>query len=228
MLFYLESIIYSMSNIQRVRAKICGLTRAQDVECAIAAGADAIGLVFYPPSPRAVTPEQAEQLTSHAKAFVSIVGLFVDATAAQIQQVLDVVPLDILQLHGEETPEQCQAIAQQTKRRWIKALAVKPDVDILTIIQSYAAAGASAILLDAWHPQLKGGTGQTFDWQQWPTVDIPLILAGGLTPDNVSDAISHTQPYAVDVSGGVEASKGIKDAGLIQQFMQEVLQQKML
>jgi phosphoribosylanthranilate isomerase len=213
-----------MTDGSRVRAKICGLTRTQDVLCAIRSGADAIGFVFYPPSPRAVTAEQAAELAQHATAFVQLVGLFVNASAAEIQQVLDVVPLDILQLHGDESPEQCQIIATQTKKRWIKALAVKPEMNIAEIIQQYAAAGASAILLDAWHPQLKGGTGQTFDWTQWPITEIPLVLAGGLTPDNVSDAIQQTRPYAVDVSGGVEASKGIKDAVLIQQFMQAVLQ----
>lgn len=217
-----------MPNIQRVRAKICGLTRAQDVECAIAAGADAIGLVFYPPSPRYVSLEQAVELSKSIPAYVQIVGLFVNADVQQIEQVLHSVALDIIQFHGDETAEECQRIAGQVKRRWYKALAVKPDMNVVDAIQQYAAAGASAILLDAWHPQLKGGTGQTFDWSQWPTTDIPLILAGGLTPDNVAEAIAHTQPYAVDVSGGVESAKGIKDAVLIQQFMQEVLQQKLL
>lgn len=213
-----------MADGLRVRAKICGLTRPQDVECAIASGADAIGFVFYPPSPRAVTAQQAAELVQYATAFVQIVGLFVNASAAQIQQVLDVVPLDILQLHGDETPEQCKTIATQTKKRWIKALAVKDDTDVTALVAQYAQAGASAILLDAWHPQLKGGTGQTFDWSKWPTSNIPLVLAGGLTPDNVNEAIAHTLPYAVDVSGGVEAAKGIKDAALIHRFMQAVLQ----
>lgn len=212
-----------MSPKVRVRTKICGLTRVQDVECAVNAGVDAIGFVFYPPSPRAVTAEQASLLAQAAAAFVQIVALFVNASLSDIQQILRVVPVDILQFHGDESPEQCALIAQHTQRRWIKALAVKPDVNIEQQIASYVAAGASAILLDAWHPQLKGGTGQTFDWAQWPQSAVPLILAGGLSPHNVYDAIQQLQPYAVDVSGGVEASKGIKDQLLINQFMQEVM-----
>ena len=211
-----------MSIKARTRAKICGLTRLQDVQCAVQAGADAMGFVFYAPSPRAVTAEQAATLVPAIPAFVQAVGLFVDASAQEIANVLKVVPLDLLQLHGDETPAQCCEIAVHTGRRWIKALAVKPDVDIRAQITAYAAAGASAILLDAWHPQLKGGTGQSFDWSVWPHADIPLILAGGLTPENVVQAIQQTQPYAVDVSGGVEAGKGIKDHLLIEQFMRGV------
>lgn len=221
-----------------VRVKICGLTRVQDVEAAVAEGADAIGLVFYPPSPRAVSIEQAKVLVSAVTPFVQVVGLFVNADVAQIQQVLAQVPLDVLQLHGDETPAQCQAIGQATGRRWIKALAVKPDTPIDAFIESYIAAGASGILLDTWHPQLKGGTGQTFDWRYWPQTlnsRVALILAGGLTTDNIATAIAQTRPYAVDVSGGVEErtygddqsgtqrlKKGIKDQQLIKKFMQGV------
>ena len=211
-----------MSTNKRTRAKICGLTRVQDVHSAVQAGADAIGFVFYAPSPRAVTAEQAAELVRAIPAFVQAVGLFVNASAEEIIAVLAQVPLDLLQLHGEESPEQCCEIARKTGRRWVKALAVKPDADIAAQITAYAGAGASAILLDAWHPQLKGGTGQAFDWSVWPQADIPLILAGGLSPDNVVLAIQQTQPYAVDVSGGVEASKGIKDHLLIEQFMRGV------
>ncbi|RYY80213.1 MAG: phosphoribosylanthranilate isomerase [Moraxellaceae bacterium] len=208
----------------QVRAKICGLTRVEDVQCAVASGADAIGLVFYAPSPRAVSVEKAKLLIAAATPFVQVAGLFVNATVSEIQQVLAQVPLDILQLHGDENPAQCAAIAQATGRRWIKALAVKPDSNMIELIEQYSAAGASGILLDTWHPQLKGGTGQTFDWNSWPQhgQTVPLILAGGLTPDNVADAIAQTHPYAVDVSGGVEAEKGIKDHQLIRQFMQGV------
>lgn len=214
-----------MTNTLQVRAKICGLTRAEDVRCAVAAGADAIGLVFYAPSPRAVSIETAQALLAVVTPFVQVAGLFVNASVAEIQQVLAQVPLDILQLHGDETPEQCAAIARATGRRWIKALAVKPHINVIELIEPYIAAGAGGILLDTWHPQLKGGTGQTFDWTSWPqdlTQSVPLILAGGLTPDNVADAIAQTRPYAVDVSGGVECEKGIKDHQLIQQFMQGV------
>ncbi|MFT4021210.1 MAG: phosphoribosylanthranilate isomerase [Acinetobacter sp.] len=206
----------------RTRAKICGITRVEDVQHVVKSGADAIGLVFYPPSPRHVHIVQAIELAKHIPAYVQIVGLFVNATAIEIQNVLDQVPVDVIQFHGEETPQQCQDIANQTKRRWYKAIQVKPDLDVINEIQRYQQAGASAILLDAWHPDLKGGTGLQFDWSQFPKLDIPLILAGGLTPDNVQEAIQQTRPYAVDVSGGVESSKGIKDQQRIERFMQGV------
>ncbi|MCG2608785.1 MULTISPECIES: phosphoribosylanthranilate isomerase [unclassified Acinetobacter] len=206
----------------RTRAKICGITRIEDIHSAVNAGADAIGFVFYAPSPRSVTIEQAQELAKHVPAYVQIVGLFVNATADEIAQVLEVVPLDMLQFHGDETAEQCQQIAAQTKRRWYKAIQVKPELDVINTIKSYQNVGASAVLLDAWHPELKGGTGHSFDWSQFPKLDIPLLLAGGLKPDNVEDAIKTTNAYAVDVSGGVESAKGIKDQQLIEQFMQGV------
>lgn len=206
----------------RTRAKICGITRSQDVQAAVSAGADAIGLVFSPPSPRHVSITQAQALLQHIPAYVQVVGLFVNATANEIKSVLDSVALDVLQLHGDETPEQCQEIALQCKRRWYKAIQVKPELDVVKEVQRYQAAGASAVLLDAWHPELKGGTGHQFDWSKFPKLDIPLILAGGLTPENVTDAIQTTQAFAVDVSGGVEAAKGIKDKQLIERFMQGV------
>ena len=209
----------------RTRAKICGITRPQDIQAAVEAGADAIGLVFYEPSPRNVSIELAKQLAQLIPAYVNIVGLFVNASREEIAQVLEQVPLDILQFHGDETAEQCQQIAQYNKRRWYKAIQVKPDLDNLEIIQTirqYQQAGASAMLLDAWHPELKGGTGHSFDWSQFPKLDIPLILAGGLKPENIEEAIQTTQAYAVDVSGGVESAKGIKDQQLIEKFMQGV------
>lgn len=206
----------------RTRAKICGITRIQDINSVVHAGADAIGLVFYPPSPRNVSIEQAQGLLQHIPAYVQVVGLFVNATADEIATVLKQVPLDILQFHGDETPLQCQQIAQQVGRRWYKAIQVKPDLDVVAEIQRYQAAGASAVLLDAWHPDLKGGTGHSFDWSTFPQLDIPLILAGGLNPDNIEQAIHTTQAYAVDVSGGVESAKGIKDQQLIERFMQGV------
>ncbi|WP_089605740.1 phosphoribosylanthranilate isomerase [Acinetobacter piscicola] len=209
----------------RTRAKICGITRPQDIQAAVEAGADAIGLVFYEPSPRNVSIELAKQLAQHIPPYVNIVGLFVNASREEIAQVLEQVPLDILQFHGDETAEQCQQIAQYNKRRWYKAIQVKPDLDNLEIIQTirqYQQAGASAMLLDAWHPELKGGTGHSFDWSQFPKLDIPLILAGGLKPENIEEAIQTTQAYAVDVSGGVESAKGIKDQQLIEKFMQGV------
>jgi phosphoribosylanthranilate isomerase len=206
----------------RTRAKICGITRIQDIQSAVNAGADAIGFVFFPPSPRSVSTAQAKELIQHVPAYVQTVGLFVNASADEILQILKDVPLDILQFHGDETPEQCQRIAAQAGRRWYKAIQVKPDLDVIAEIQNYQAAGASAVLLDAWHPELKGGTGHSFDWTQFPKLDIPLILAGGLKPENIEDAIRTTGAYAVDVSGGVESSKGMKDQQLIERFMQGV------
>ncbi|MFB6331751.1 phosphoribosylanthranilate isomerase [Acinetobacter variabilis] len=206
----------------RTRAKICGITRVEDVQAVADAGCDAIGFVFYPPSPRSVTQAQAEALVKAVPAYIQVVGLFVNSTAYEIQDILKTVPLDILQFHGDESPEQCQAIAQQVGRRWYKAIQVKPDLDVVAEIQRYQAAGASAVLLDAWHPDLKGGTGYSFDWSTFPQLDIPLILAGGLNPDNIEEAIHTTQAYAVDVSGGVESAKGIKDQQLIERFMQGV------
>lgn len=209
----------------RTRAKICGITRPQDIQAAVQAGVDAIGLVFFEPSPRYVNIELATQLAKLIPPYVNIVGLFVNATAEEIAQVLEQVPLDVIQFHGDETAEQCQQIAQYNKRRWYKAIQVKPDAtdtEIISTIQQYQQAGASAMLLDAWHPELKGGTGHSFDWSQFPKLDIPLILAGGLKPENIEDAIQTTQAYAVDVSGGVESARGIKDQQLIERFMQGV------
>ena len=206
----------------RTRAKICGITRIEDIHSAVHAGVDAIGFVFYAPSPRYVTFSQAQQLAHHIPAYVQLVGLFVNASSDEILQVLKNVPLDIVQFHGDESPEQCHDIAKNVGRRWYKAIQVKPDLDIIKIIKNYQHAGASAVLLDAWHPDLKGGTGHQFDWSQFPKLDIPLILAGGLKPDNIEEAIKTTGAYAVDVSGGVESAKGIKDQQLIEHFMQGV------
>ena len=215
----------------RTRVKICGLTRSIDVQAAIQAGADAVGFVFYPPSPRFVTTEQAAQLVQFIPPFVQSVGLFVDINEVELLDILKTVRIDLLQFHGNETPEQCQHLAALTGKRWIKALQMKPDIDIYPIIESYCAAGASGILLDAWHPDLFGGTGHAFDWRRFPQYEqtlsdtlnserqCPLILAGGLTPDNVANAIRQTRPFAVDVSGGVESAKGIKDSTLIQRFI---------
>ena len=206
----------------RTRAKICGITRPEDVRAAVNAGADAIGFVFFEPSPRNVSIELAKELAQHVPAYIGIVGLFVNATSQDIAQVLEQVPLDILQFHGDETPEQCQRIARDNKRRWYKAIQVTPHLDIIESIKHYQDVGASAVLLDAWHPELKGGTGNQFDWSKFPKLNIPLILAGGLKPENIEEAIHITRAFAVDVSGGVESAKGIKDQQLIEQFMQGV------
>ncbi|HQV81423.1 MAG TPA: phosphoribosylanthranilate isomerase [Agitococcus sp.] len=197
----------------RTRVKICGITRVADALDAIALGADALGFVFYAPSPRAVSAQTVQNIVAQLPPFVSTVGLFVDATPQEVQSVLAQVPLSLLQFHGDETNEYCQQFGVP----WIKALRMEPDSDILAKIAQYPQ--AQGILLDAWHPHLKGGTGQTFDWRHWPHSDKALILAGGLTPENVTEAIHFTKPYAVDVSGGVEASKGIKEFTLLQAFM---------
>nr|WP_323126837.1 phosphoribosylanthranilate isomerase [Acinetobacter indicus] len=208
--------------VMRTRAKICGITRVEDVHAVVNSGADAIGFVFYPPSPRSVSAEQASVLVQAIAPYVQVVGLFVNSSAREIQAILNTVALDILQFHGDESPKQCQSIAQQVGRRWYKAIQVKPGLDVVAEIQKYQQAGASAVLLDAWHPELKGGTGHSFDWSSFPQLDIPLILAGGLNPDNIEDAIHTTAAFAVDVSGGVESAKGIKDQQLIERFMQGV------
>lgn len=206
----------------RTRAKICGITRLEDVQAVVQAGVDAIGLVFFPPSPRHVDVEQAALLVQAIPAYIQSVGLFVNSSAEEIQNILKKVPLDILQFHGDESPEQCKQIAQAVGRRWYKAIQVKPELDIVEEINKYQKFGASAVLLDAWHPDLKGGTGHSFDWTTFPKLNIPLILAGGLNPDNIEQAILTTQAYAVDVSGGVESAKGIKDQQLVERFMQGV------
>ena len=142
----------------RTRAKICGITRSQDIHAVVNAGADAIGFVFFPPSPRHVSAAQAKELIRHVPAYVQTVGLFVNATADDIADVLKQVALDIIQFHGDETPADCQMIATQVGRRWYKAIQVKPELDVVTEVKRYQQAGASAVLLDAWHPELKGGT----------------------------------------------------------------------
>jgi phosphoribosylanthranilate isomerase len=201
----------------RIRIKICGITRNEDARAAVAAGADALGFVFYRQSPRFVEPATAAAIVRGLPPFVSSVGLFVDPAAADVRAVLAAVPLTLLQFHGEET----DAFCAQFGVPWLKALAVKPAGDVWAEIASHPR--ASGILLDAWHPDLKGGTGQTFEWARFPRdAGRPLILAGGLTPDNVAQAIAATHPYAVDVSGGVEAAKGIKDAALIKAFVDAV------
>lgn len=201
----------------RTRVKICGLTRQDDLDAAVGAGADAIGLVFHPASPRAVTLDQAARLCARLPPFVAAVGLFVDATEPEIRGILDRVPLDLLQFHGEEPPGLCAGFG----RRWIKAIRMRPGLDLAAQARTYR--GAAGLLLDAFDPVLAGGTGRTFDWGRVPDdMDLPIVLAGGLRPDNVAEAIRRVRPFAVDVSGGVESAKGVKDAAKILAFMQGV------
>lgn len=199
------------------RIKICGITRIEDALAAAQAGADAIGLVFHAASPRAISPEQAAAIVRALPPFVSSVGLFVDATEARVNEVLRQVPLDMLQFHGDEPDEFCQRFA----RPYLKAVRVRPGDDINALAAAWP--GASGILLDSYKPGVPGGTGETFDWSMVPARrSWPLILAGGLQADNVRQAIELTAPWAVDVSGGVEAARGIKDPAKINAFIQEV------
>ena len=205
----------------RTRVKICGITRVDDAISAVNAGADAIGLVFYAPSPRCVSIAQAKAIVAAIPPFVSVVGLFVNATTAEIQSVLLQVRLDIIQFHGDETPQHCEQTCAQINLPYYKAIRVKPDPNLLQYAIDFKA--AKALLLDTYSEQAYGGTGHVFDWNLIPkNLTKPIILAGGLVPDNVTDAIKKVQPYAVDVSGGVESSKGIKDAAKIAAFMQAV------
>ncbi len=181
------------------------------------AGADAIGLVFYGKSPRAVSVQQARAIVAALPPFVTTVGLFVNASRCELNELLDAVPLDALQFHGDEQPADCEGF----HRRWYKALRVKAGDDIRAQAARYA--GASAILLDTFVAGVPGGTGEVFDWSLIPAdLPKPLILAGGLTPGNVRQAIAEVRPFAVDVSGGVELSKGIKDAASVHEFVRQV------
>ncbi|HDS1699675.1 MULTISPECIES: phosphoribosylanthranilate isomerase [Pseudomonas] len=205
-----------MSN---VRSKICGITRIEDALAAAEAGADAIGFVFYAKSPRAVDVRQARAIIAELPPFVTTVGLFVNASRCELNEILEVVPLDLLQFHGDETPQDCEGY----HRPWIKALRVRPGDDLEAACQLYA--GARGILLDTYVPGVPGGTGEAFDWSLVPArLGKPIILAGGLSADNVGQAIAQVKPYAVDVSGGVEQAKGIKDAAKIEAFMKAVKQ----
>ncbi|WP_337153555.1 phosphoribosylanthranilate isomerase [Pseudomonas protegens] len=200
-----------------VRSKICGITRIEDALAAVAAGADAIGLVFYAKSPRAVNVQQARAIIAALPPFVTSVGLFVNASRCELGEILDAVPLDLLQFHGDESAADCEGY----HRPYIKALRVKAGDDIAAACLAYPR--ASGILLDTYVEGVPGGTGEAFDWSLVPQgLSKPIILAGGLTPDNVSAAIARVRPYAVDVSGGVEQGEGIKDPAKIQAFMQAV------
>lgn len=197
-----------------LRVKICGITRLVDVQAACAAGADALGFVFYEKSPRHVTAEAAAALLAAMPPFVQSVGLFVNAGPAFIESVLKIAPLDLLQFHGDETPAECASYG----RPWIKAIRVAPDTDLLECAAGFAA--ARALLLDAFVPGVPGGTGERFDWRLIPpALPLPVILSGGLTPGNVAEAVRTVRPWAVDVSSGVEASKGVKDARELARFI---------
>ncbi len=202
--------------MNKVRIKICGLTRDEDVHNAVVEGADALGFVLYAPSPRAVSAEQAAQLIKKVPAFVTTVALFVDESAEEVRRALSICPFDLLQFHGDESPEFCR----QFNRPYMKAIRVRSADDIHSAVQQYP--DAKALLLDAYVENLPGGTGQAFDWRLIPQLSVPWVLAGGLNSTNVADAINQVAPFAVDISGGIEASKGIKDRKKIQEFISEV------
>jgi len=198
------------------RIKICGLTREADVDAAVSAGADAIGFVLYAKSPRAVAPERAGVLACRLPPFVTPVLLFVNATAGEISAGLAAVPGAMLQFHGDESPEQCEAHS----RPYVRAARMAPGFDLLDFATRYP--GATGILLDA-HVEGYGGGGKAFDWSLIPSgVPHPVVLSGGLSPANVIDGVLHVRPWAVDVSSGVEVGKGLKDAALMRQFCEAV------
>jgi len=203
--------------VSLVRSKICGITRIEDALVAIEAGADAIGFVFYAKSPRAVTVEQARAIIAALPPFVTTVGLFVNMPRAELTELLAQVPLDLLQFHGDETAADCSGYG----RPYIKALRVQAGDEVAAMIALYPE--ASGILLDTFVAGVPGGTGEAFDWSLVPQQPSkPIVLAGGLTAENVRAAIEQVQPYAVDVSGGVEQSKGIKSAEKVRAFIAAV------
>ena len=201
--------------LTRTRVKLCGLTRPGDVDAAVAAGADALGFVLWPGSKRAVDEARLAELTARVPAFVTRVGLFVDQDPALIERCA--AHLDLLQFHGNETPAFCEGF----RHPWIKALRMREGLDLPAAAEAYR--GAQALLLDAYRPGVPGGTGETFDWSRIPAgLAKPVILAGGLDADNVAEAIATVLPFAVDVSGGVEAAPGVKDAERIAAFIRAV------
>jgi len=200
--------------LKKTRVKICGVTSVADALLAQEAGADAIGVVFYEPSPRCVTIDQAREIALSVGPFVTLVGLFVNAPAEYVKEVLAAVPLHVLQFHGDESPDYCESF----QRAYIKAIRMRPELDVLAAIDKHPL--AAGVLLDAYRPGVPGGTGETFDWQRIPhQTNKPIILAGGLNASNIAEAIALTGVYGVDVSGGVELSPGVKDAGKIQNFI---------
>ncbi|MES9859053.1 MAG: phosphoribosylanthranilate isomerase [Sedimenticola sp.] len=201
----------------RVRVKICGITRPEDARQAVSMGADAIGLVFYPPSPRAVSAEQAAEIVYGLPPFVTVVGLFVNASRGEVADILARTRLDLLQFHGDETPEACSGHG----RPFIKALRMREGIDLAELREHYG--DAAGLLLDSYQKGVPGGTGATFEWERIPQrMAGEIILAGGLSAGNVESAIHQVRPYAVDVSGGVEREKGIKDGSKIDAFMRGV------
>lgn len=209
-----------------MHVKFCGFTQLDDIHTAAQLGADAVGLVFYPPSPRAVTLMQAKTLSAAVPAFMSVVALVVNMPKNELVELANMVPFDIIQFHGDETPEQCEQLASAVNKRWIKALRINTEQHTIDSVRAqidkFAAVGANSILLDAYHQHKYGGTGARFDWSLIPKDSaLPIILAGGLDADNVA-ATLELPIYAVDVSGGIEQDKGKKDAAKMRAFMKAV------
>jgi phosphoribosylanthranilate isomerase len=211
----------------RTRIKICGLTRDEDLRAAVTAGADAIGLVFYPKSPRCIAPENAARLIAGLPPFVTAVGLFVNASLEEVQSVVAQAPVSLLQFHGDETLEQCVSIAEAVNRPFVRAIRVGAEMtgaDLLKYEQQYRAASKlfSGLLLDAL-VEGYGGGGKVFDWSLIPKELAPrVVLSGGLSVQNATEAVLQVRPYAVDISSGVEQSKGIKDPAKIRDFIAAV------
>lgn len=204
----------------RTRVKICGITRVEDAQTAASLGADAIGMVFYSASPRNVSIEQARALTRSLPPFVCRVGLFVDTDAQFVKDVMESVPLDMLQFHGNESAADCD----QFNKPYIKAIRMESGLSVSERMNEFS--GASAILLDTYSASVAGGSGEPFDWSLVPEKrPVPIILAGGLNAGNVAEAIRVVRPYAVDISSGVEREKGIKDADKMSAFIEEVNRQ---
>lgn len=213
--------------IYRTRIKICGLTRLEDLEGAIAAGADAVGFVFYAKSPRYIDPEAAAKMIAQIPPFVTAVGLFVNASVEEVQEVVTQTSIAMLQFHGDETVAECVAIASAVNRPFIRAIRVKPDAspaDLLKYESDYRAASRlfAGLLLDTYVDSY-GGSGKVFDWSLIPENIAPLVvLSGGLSAQNATDAVTRVRPYAVDISSGVERDKGIKDIAKIRAFIAAV------
>lgn len=201
----------------RTRVKICGITRAEDGLAAARAGADAIGLVFHGASSRAVDPDRARAVVAALPPFITVTALFVDPSADDVRCVLESVPVDLLQFHGDEPASFCRSFG----RRYLKALRMREGVDVSAAAKHYE--DSAGLLLDAYREGVAGGTGERFDWDRVPRgLPLPVILAGGLDPDNVADAVTRVRPWGVDVSSGVERAKGVKDAHKIEQFIRGV------
>lgn len=209
--------VSSSPGMNRTRVKICGITRPEHARAAAGAGADAIGLVFYEPSPRFVTRAQAAAVCAALPPLVSVVGLFVNPAPGEVEAMVAGLPVDLLQFHGEEPPELCAGAGKP----YVKAVRVRTRDDVVAAAARHPE--ARALLLDAHHDALWGGTGTRFDWGLVPSgVAHPIVLAGGLTPENVAGAIRLVRPFAVDVSGGVESAPGEKDPERMERFMKEV------